>query len=88
MSENTPLSLFGQTINGTAMSKVIPFTGITTLDLSPDIVLENLKGKLEGFVIVGYGTDGEEFFSSTYADGGTALWLLERLKKQLLEIEQ
>jgi hypothetical protein len=70
------------------MSKVIPFTGITTLDLSPDIVLENLKGKLEGFVIVGYGTDGEEFFSSTYADGGTALWLLERLKKQLLEIEQ
>jgi hypothetical protein len=70
------------------MSKVIPFTGITTLDLSPDIVLENLKGKLEGFVIVGYGIDGEELFSSTYADGGTALWLLERLKKQLLEIDQ
>jgi hypothetical protein len=70
------------------MSKVIPFTGITTLDLSPDIVLENLKGKLEGFVIVGYGIDGKELFSSTYADGGTALWLLERLKKQLLEIDQ
>ena len=66
------------------MSKVIPFTGITTLDLSPDIILENLKGKLEGFVIVGYTTDGEEFFSSTYADGGTALWLMERCKTALL----
>ena len=69
------------------MSKVIPFTGITRLDLSPDIVLENLKGKLEGFVLVGYTTDGEEFFSSTYADGGTALWLMERGKTALLSQE-
>ena len=69
------------------MSKVIPFTGITRLDLSPDIILENLKGKLEGFVLVGYTTDGEEFFSSTYADGGTALWLMERGKTALLSQE-
>jgi hypothetical protein len=69
------------------LSKVIPFTGITRLDLSPDIVLENLKGKLEGFVLVGYTTDGEEFFSSTYADGGTALWLMERGKTALLSQE-
>jgi hypothetical protein len=46
--------------------------------------LDHLKGKLEGFVLVGYDTDGEEFFSSTYADGGTALWLLERCKTMLL----
>lgn len=68
------------------MSKVIPFTGVTTLDLDPDIVLDNLKGKLEGFVIVGYTQDGEEFFSSTYADGGTVLWLIERLKQKLLDV--
>lgn len=66
------------------MSKVIPFTGITRLDLDPDIILENLKGKFEGFVICGYTPDGEEFFSSTYADGGTALWLIERCKRALL----
>lgn len=66
------------------MSKVIPFSGITRLDLNPDIVLENLKGRLEGFVIAGYTADGEEYFSSTYADGGTALWLLERCKRSLL----
>ncbi len=69
------------------MSNVIPFTGITTLDLDADITLENLKGKLKGFVIVGYATDDKEFFASTYADGGTALGLLERLKKQLLDVE-
>lgn len=66
-------------------AKVIPFTGITSLDLTPDLVLENLKGKLEGFVLVGYTPEGEEFFSSTYADGGTALWLLERCKMALLD---
>jgi hypothetical protein len=70
------------------MSKVIQFTGITRLDLEPDVVLENLKGKLKGFVIVGYGVDESEFFASTYADAGVALWLLERLKKQLLEDEE
>lgn len=70
------------------MSKIIPFTGVTILDLDPDIILEGLKGKLDGFVIVGYDSAGKEFFSSTYADGGTALWLLERLKKQLLEVDE
>lgn len=69
-------------------AKIIPFGGVTKLDLTPDIVLENLKGKFEGFVIVGYGTDGEEFFSSTYADGGTALWLLERCKRRLMMDEE
>lgn len=66
------------------MSKVIEFTGLTRLNLDPDRTLENLKGKLEGFVIVGYDKDGDEYFASTYADGGTANWLLDRCKKVLL----
>ena len=57
---------------------------MTKLDLDPNITLENLKGKFEGFVIMGYTPDGEEFFASTYADGGTALWLIERCKRALL----
>ncbi len=70
------------------MGKVILFNGNTKLDLPPDRVLESVIGKgLEGIVILGYDKDGKEFFSSTYADGGTVLWLLERLKKQLLEVE-
>ena len=73
-------------MDGEQMGKVIPFGGITKLDLDPDMVLENNKGKLEGVVILGYGKDGDEYFASTYADGGEVLWLLERCKKMLLEM--
>ena len=34
-------------------AKIIPFNGITRLDLNPDMVLENTKGKLEGVIIIG-----------------------------------
>jgi hypothetical protein len=68
------------------MSNVIQFRGITKLDLDPDVVLENNKGKLEGLVIIGYDKEGEEYFASTYADGGAVLWLIERCKKMLLEM--
>jgi hypothetical protein len=67
-------------------AKVIPFTGITKLDMPPDLVLEQAKTKLEGVVIIGFDTDGGEYFASSYADGGTVLWLLERLKLQLLQV--
>ena len=69
------------------MTNVVPFNGITKLDLNPDIVLENTMGKLEGFVICGYDKDGQEYFASTYADGGDVLWLLERMKLRLLTVE-
>lgn len=69
-------------------AKIIPFNGVTSLNLDPDITLENLKGKLEGFLIMGYTPEGEEFFASTYADGGMALWLMARCKKQLLEVDE
>ena len=45
------------------------------------------KETLDGVVIMGYTTDGEEYFASTYADGSTVLWLAERMKKMLLEVE-
>jgi hypothetical protein len=67
------------------MGNVVTFTGITKLDLPPDRILEYAAGKLSGVVILGYTNEGDEFFASSYADGGDVLWLLERLKKQLLE---
>ena len=68
------------------MSNVINFPGITSLDLDADRVLVSIQEqKLVGFVLAGYTESGEEFFSSTYADGGDALWLIERFKKALLE---
>lgn len=69
------------------MGDVVTFRGITKLDLPPDRILEDAVGKLQGVVILGYTKDGDEFFASSYADGGNVLWLLERLKKQLLDAD-
>lgn len=69
------------------MDNVIPLGNITKLDLNPDIVLENTKGKLDNFVIVGFDKDGELYFSSTQADGGDVMWLLEKAKQALLNVE-
>jgi hypothetical protein len=66
---------------------IIPFSGITKLDLDPDQILERAKGKLDGVLIIGFNLDGELFTASSYADGGTVLWLLESCKKRLMEIE-
>ncbi len=69
------------------MAEVVNFTGITTLDLDPDLILEAAKGKLESVVIVGYGkaADGGqiEYFASSIADGGTIAWLLSRAIRRL-----
>lgn len=67
------------------MANILSFEGITTLDLDPDLVLQNNIGKLEGFVLVGYTSEGKEYLCSTYGDTPTILWLLERAKKQILE---
>lgn len=66
---------------------IIPFGGITRLDLPADRVLEGNIGLLESVVIMGYDKEGNEVFASSLADGGETLWLLERMKKMLLEVE-
>ena len=66
------------------MSNVVTLPVVTRLNLDADRTLENLIGKLEGFILAGYDKDGNEFFSSTYSDGGDALWLMERCKSALL----
>lgn len=68
------------------MTNVIPLGNITKLNLLPDDVLERAKGKMEGVVLIGWDNDGELYFSSTYADGGNVLWLLEKTKQALLNV--
>lgn len=67
------------------MSNVVTLPVITRLNLNADRTLESLIGKLEGFVLSGWDKDGNEFFSTTFADGAEALWLLERCKMVLME---
>lgn len=67
--------------------KVVEFPGITTLDLPPERVLQKALDKgLDGVVVMGYDEDGEEYFCSSYADGGEVLWLMERMKLKLLTV--
>lgn len=66
-------------------AKIIPFTGVTRLDMSADLILEAAKGKLDGVLVIGFDNDGNLYAVSSYADGGTALWLLEQTKKKLME---
>jgi hypothetical protein len=69
-----------------ATGTVVVFPGITKLDIPAERVLEAAKlAELTDIVIVGYDKDENEWFASSIADGGTVLWLMERLKKQLLE---
>ena len=69
------------------MADIIDFTGgnITNDDADPDATLELLKGRLSGFVLFGYDTDGNEISAVTFAHLPEALWAAERGKKQLLE---
>jgi len=69
------------------MTNVIPLGNITSLDLPADRVLDDARGHCpDGVVVIGYDAEGEEYFVSSIADGGTVLWLLERLKMQLLAV--
>ena len=65
------------------MSNVVDGHFITSLDVPVSKVLNAATG-LQSVVVIGYTSDGEEFFASSMADGGEVLWLIERLKLQLL----
>jgi len=67
------------------MSNVIYPKFITKLDLPAERVLEAaIEAGVTDVVLAGYDEDGNEYFASSVADGGTTLWLLERCKRQLL----
>ena len=68
------------------MGEVVILNCVSRLDLPPDRILESAVGKLDKVVVIGYGKDGQEYFASSIADGGTVLWLMEKMKKKLLEV--
>ncbi|MEQ1694744.1 MAG: hypothetical protein ABL901_02790 [Hyphomicrobiaceae bacterium] len=59
----------------------------TKLDIDPQRVIRAaLDAELTEVVIVGFKSDGSEYFASSLADGGDVLWHLERAKMKLLSI--
>lgn len=66
-------------------AKLLRWHGITRLDLPPERILDAAQADdLRCVVVLGYKADGSEYFASSLADGADVLWLLERLKLQLL----
>ena len=61
-------------------------SNVTRLNLPVDRILEGAIGKMESLIIIGYTKEGNEYFASTYSDGGDVLWLLERCKLKLLNL--
>lgn len=55
-------------------------------DLPIERILEGAKKELSGVILIGYTNDGEEYFASTYSDGGEIMWLVERFKNELLSM--
>jgi hypothetical protein len=65
-------------------NNVTVFPGTTRLDLPPDRVLAAAVGQLETVLVIGYTSDGDEYFASSTANGADVVWLLERTKLRLL----
>lgn len=66
-------------------AQLLRWHGITRLDLPPERILDAAQADdLRCVVVLGYKADGSEYFASSLADGADVLWLLERLKLQLL----
>lgn len=68
------------------MGEIVSFRGMTRLDLDPDTVLEKTKGELKHVVIMGLTHENKYWFSSTMADGGDVLWMLEHFKHHLMDM--
>lgn len=66
--------------------KVTDIGAITRIDKPSAQVLDGAKGIVTGGVVVlGFDSNGDVYSASSIADGGEIMWLLEVLKKRLLE---
>ncbi|MBA2125076.1 hypothetical protein DLM45_02395 [Hyphomicrobium methylovorum] len=69
------------------MSNVVELNCETTLDIPAERILSKALGsELNTAIVVGYDKDGDLYFASTTADGGTVLWLFEQAKIALMGI--
>lgn len=67
------------------MADVVNFTGITTLSLTAERVLQSaMDAALSEVIVIGVTEDGDEYFASSNADGGFVVWHMERAKHKLM----
>lgn len=69
-------------------AKIIRFPGKTRLNVNAEAILQDaIEAGVDRVVVIGYTKDDEEYFASSIADGGEALWLAERFKHVLITFE-
>ena len=68
------------------MTNVETLPCITRYNLNPNLVLEAAVDKLDEVVVVGVDKNGDYYYSSSVASGPECLWLLEKMKQELLGI--
>jgi hypothetical protein len=71
------------------IEKVTVLPVITTLDLDVERVLQAaIDAKPKRVWVIGEDADGALYFASSCADGGEALWWMEKAKRALMEISE
>lgn len=69
------------------MGEVVELGVITTLSIPCEKVLAKASElQFDRVIVIGVTKDGDEFFSSSEADGGCILWDMERAKHKLMTI--
>lgn len=69
------------------VSNVTVLKTVTTLDIPTERILNGaLEQPLNGCIVIGENADGELYFASSFADGGTVLWWMEKAKLALLGV--
>lgn len=71
------------------VDKVTVLPVITSLDLDVERVLQAaIDAKPEYVMVIGCDAEGQLYFASSKADGGEALWWMEKAKRALMEITE
>lgn len=68
-------------------AEILDYDGLTRLDIPVSKVLKSAReAKMERIIVIGYDKYGDFYFSSSKADGGDVLWLLEVAKMELMRL--
>lgn len=68
------------------MADVLEFTGLSRISLPASKVLEKAMSRdLADAIVIGRTKDDGLYFHATTQDGGDVLWLIELIKKHLLD---
>lgn len=67
-------------------SNVLPFTGLTTVDVPANRILEGVKDELDSVVVLGWDKEDSFYFAVSHGKKADILYLLELAKQSIMEV--